>query len=85
MKMETQAFFDLPVEEKSKFFQEQGDIQGYGQVFVFSDDQKLDWADLFYIITSPAHMRKPNLIPSLPASFRFVDVRPAILFKLNVG
>ncbi|CAI9783801.1 unnamed protein product [Fraxinus pennsylvanica] len=70
MKLEIQEFFNLPIEEKKKFSQESGDIEGYGQAFVVSEEQKLDWADLFYIITLPVHLRKPHLIPKLPAKFR---------------
>ncbi|KAK6123940.1 hypothetical protein DH2020_042285 [Rehmannia glutinosa] len=70
MKLEIKEFFNLPIEEKNKFCQEAGDIEGYGQAFVVSEEQKLDWADLFYIVTLPTHLRKPHLIPKLPAKFR---------------
>ncbi|KAK4491611.1 hypothetical protein RD792_002366 [Penstemon davidsonii] len=70
MKFEIQEFFNLPMEEKNKFSQETGDVEGYGQAFVVSEEQKLDWADLFYIQTLPTYLRKPHLIPKLPASFR---------------
>ncbi|KAK4421121.1 protein SRG1 [Sesamum alatum] len=70
MKLEVQEFFNLPLEEKNKFRQEEGDLQGYGQAFVVSEEQKLDWADLFYIVSSPAYLRKPHLIPKLPFTFR---------------
>ncbi|KAK6124121.1 hypothetical protein DH2020_042147 [Rehmannia glutinosa] len=65
-----QEFFNLPLEEKNKYYQETGDIEGYGQAFVVSEEQKLDWADMFYIVTLPTHLRKPHLIPKLPAKFR---------------
>ncbi|KAL0328936.1 UNVERIFIED_CONTAM: protein SRG1 [Sesamum calycinum] len=70
MKLQVQEFFNLPTEEKRKFGQEEGDIQGYGQAFVVSEEQKLDWADLFYIVTAPTYLRKPHLIPKLPSTFR---------------
>lgn len=70
MKSEIEKFFDLPVDEKNKFSQEADDIEGYGQAFVVSEEQKLDWADIFYIVTLPTCLRKPHLIPSLPAPFR---------------
>ncbi|WMV15687.1 hypothetical protein MTR67_009072 [Solanum verrucosum] len=59
MKHETQKFFDLPLEEKKKSEQSSGDTDGFGQLFVVSDEQKLDWADLFYLKTSPTYLRKP--------------------------
>ncbi|XP_060191258.1 oxoglutarate-dependent flavonoid 7-O-demethylase 1-like [Lycium barbarum] len=69
VKSEIQAFFDLPLEEKKKF-EQQGDIEGFGQAFVFSEEQKLDWGDLFYMITLPTNLRKPHLFPKLPVSLR---------------
>ncbi|CAA3029424.1 SRG1-like [Olea europaea subsp. europaea] len=70
MKLEIQEFFSLPIEEKKKFSQESGDIEGYGRAFVVSEEQKLDWADLFFAITLPIHCRKPHLISKLPTKFR---------------
>ncbi|XP_023761102.1 protein SRG1 [Lactuca sativa] len=70
MKEETQEFFNLPMEEKKKFWQDAGDIEGYGQAFVVSEEQKLDWADMFYLVTLPHEMRKPHLFPKLPLPFR---------------
>ncbi|XP_059289677.1 protein SRG1-like [Lycium ferocissimum] len=69
VKSEIRAFFDLPMEEKKKF-EQQGDIEGFGQAFVFSEEQKLDWGDLFYMITLPTNLRKPHLFPKLPVSLR---------------
>ncbi|KAJ7978980.1 2-oxoglutarate (2OG) and Fe(II)-dependent oxygenase superfamily protein [Quillaja saponaria] len=65
-----QEFFNLPMEEKRKFWQQTGDVEGFGQAFVVSDEQKLDWADIFFMIILPAHMRKPHLFPQLPLPFR---------------
>ena len=70
VKAEAEKFFNLPLEEKKKFGQLEGDVEGYGQVFVVSEEQKLDWADMFFIITLPAELRKPHLLPQLPLSFR---------------
>lgn len=70
MKLEIEKFFNLPIEEKNKFSQEEGDVEGYGQAFVVSEEQKLDWGDMFYIVTLPTSLRKPHLIPKLPSTFR---------------
>ncbi|KAL0301344.1 UNVERIFIED_CONTAM: protein SRG1 [Sesamum radiatum] len=72
MKLEVHEFFNLPIEEKKKFRQEEGDLQGYGQAFVVSEEQQLDWGDMFYLVTSPTSLRKPHLIPELPPTFRDV-------------
>ncbi|KAJ7978989.1 Protein SRG1-like [Quillaja saponaria] len=65
-----QEFFNLPMEEKKKFWQQTGDVEGFGQAFVVCEKQKLNWADMFYLITLPDHMRKPHLFPQLPLPFR---------------
>ncbi|KAG7963605.1 hypothetical protein I3843_09G126600 [Carya illinoinensis] len=65
-----QEFFELPMEEKKKYWQQGGDIEGFGQAFVVSDEQKLDWGDLFYMVTLPTHLRKPHLFPKLPLPLR---------------
>ncbi|KAJ8549397.1 hypothetical protein K7X08_033104 [Anisodus acutangulus] len=70
VKLEIRAFFDLPMEEKKKFEQQEGDVEGFGQAFVFSEEQKLDWGDLFYMTTLPTNLRKPHLFPKLPVSLR---------------
>ncbi|MCE5166007.1 hypothetical protein HAX54_013960 [Datura stramonium] len=59
MRDETKKFFDLPLEEKNKFEQSPGDTDGFGQLFVVSEEQKLDWGDLFYLKISPPHLRMP--------------------------
>ncbi|KAL6991343.1 hypothetical protein U1Q18_009458 [Sarracenia purpurea var. burkii] len=70
VKVDVQEFFKLPLEEKKKFYQEPGDVEGYGQAFVVSEDQKLDWADMLYLYTLPVHLRKPHLLPKLPLPLR---------------
>ncbi|EEF42739.1 Flavonol synthase/flavanone 3-hydroxylase, putative [Ricinus communis] len=70
MKIELRELFNLPMEEKKKLWQEPGQMEGFGQHFVVSEDQKLDWADLFYLITLPIHMRKTHVFSALPPSFR---------------
>jgi isopenicillin N synthase-like dioxygenase len=53
MKFDIHEFFKLPMEEKKKYWQELGDLEGYGQAFVVSDEQKLDWGDMFYMVMLP--------------------------------
>ncbi|KAK7838455.1 protein srg1 [Quercus suber] len=76
-----QEFFNLPMEEKKKFSQQTGDIEGFGQAFVVSEEQKLDWADLLYMITLPVHLRKPHLLPKLPLPFRiYPEIKSSFCF-----
>lgn len=70
MKKSVQEFFDLPLEEKNAFAQPQNDIEGYGQAFVVSQDQKLDWGDMLFLRPLPSSQRKMRLWPEKPASFR---------------
>ncbi|CAK7350313.1 unnamed protein product [Dovyalis caffra] len=67
---EIPEFFDLPTEEKRKYWQTAGEMEGFGQAFVVSEEQKLDWGDIFYMVTLPTHERKPHLFPKLPQPLR---------------
>ncbi|MCL7039598.1 hypothetical protein MKW94_025128 [Papaver nudicaule] len=66
VKSEVYDLFKLPMEEKKKYWQHEGEIEGFGQAFVVSEEQKLDWADIFFMTTLPHHARKPHLFPKLP-------------------
>ncbi|KAK7359519.1 hypothetical protein VNO77_01480 [Canavalia gladiata] len=70
VKTGVQEFFNLPMEEKKKFRQREENIEGYGQLFVVSEDQKLQWGDMFYLYTLPPDKRKPHLLPNMPLPFR---------------
>eukprot|EP00252_Welwitschia_mirabilis_P010502 TRINITY_DN2379_c0_g1_i3.p1 TRINITY_DN2379_c0_g1~~TRINITY_DN2379_c0_g1_i3.p1 ORF type:complete len:305 (-),score=46.97 TRINITY_DN2379_c0_g1_i3:567-1481(-) len=72
MKGITKEFFKLPVEEKLRY-QVKEQYKGYGQAFVVSDDQPLDWADTFAIKVLPIDdMRNINVWPESPSDFREV-------------
>ncbi|KAL4563431.1 hypothetical protein LXL04_027473 [Taraxacum kok-saghyz] len=70
MKKETMGFFNMPVEEKVRYKLKDGDYQGYGQTILHTQDQKVDWADRFYMITNPVYRRKSHLLPEFPPSLR---------------
>ncbi|RZB82982.1 Protein SRG1 [Glycine soja] len=57
--------------EKKKFWQTPEHMEGFGQAFVVSEDQKLDWGDLFHITTLPTQSRMPHLFPQLPLPLRW--------------
>ncbi|KAG2588239.1 hypothetical protein PVAP13_5NG211400 [Panicum virgatum] len=63
-------FFKLPLEAKKACAQLPDDIQGYGQGFVFSETQKLDWADMIYLKLRPMESRSMRFWPAQPPSFR---------------
>ncbi|XP_002516897.2 protein SRG1 [Ricinus communis] len=62
-------FFMLPLEEKQKYPMAPGTVQGYGQAFVFSEDQKLDWCNMFALGIEPHFIRNPKLWPLKPPKF----------------
>uniref|UniRef100_A0A453AFX7 Fe2OG dioxygenase domain-containing protein n=2 Tax=Aegilops tauschii TaxID=37682 RepID=A0A453AFX7_AEGTS len=70
IKEDIQKFFQLPLEVKNAYAQDPGGLQGYGQVFVVSDDQKLEWADRFALFTQPPQARDMSYWPSQPHTFR---------------
>ncbi|XP_039021767.1 protein SRG1-like [Hibiscus syriacus] len=67
MKAAIAAFFELPLEEKNQYAQAGTDFQGYGQQYVVSEEQKLDWCDMMFLITLPPQIRNlkywPHTIP----------------------
>ncbi|KAH7687632.1 (S)-norcoclaurine synthase protein [Dioscorea alata] len=65
-----EEFFKLPLDEKMLFKQPPGQLEGYGQMFIFSEEQKLDWADILFFNTLPLHVRKIGLWPTNPSTFR---------------
>ncbi|XP_028767026.1 uncharacterized protein LOC114724752 [Neltuma alba] len=70
VKKGVEEFFNLPIEEKTKFQNKAGEREGYGQLFVVSEEQELDWADMLFLTTLPREARKPHLFPNLPLPFR---------------
>ncbi|KAF7816419.1 protein SRG1-like [Senna tora] len=70
MKDREAAVFDLPLEVKKKYAMGENDLQGYGQAFVVSEEQKLDWADLFFLMAYPPQYRNFNNWPLIVPSFK---------------
>lgn len=70
MKANIEEFFRLPLETKKKVAQERGQLDGYGQLFVVSEDQKLDWSDVLYLKTIPPQSRNLRFWPDQPDNFR---------------
>ncbi|KAK1272468.1 S-norcoclaurine synthase 1 [Acorus gramineus] len=70
MKTDLKEFFRQPLEVKEAHAQLPGDIEGYGQAFVVSDKQKLDWADMIYLKIRPFELRNMRFWPSQPPSFK---------------
>ncbi|CAN4106192.1 unnamed protein product [Withania somnifera] len=76
-------FFMQPLEEKQKYPMAPGTVQGYGQAFVFSEDQKLDWCNMFALGVEPHFIRNPKLWPTKPLDFsETVDIYSREIRKL---
>uniref|UniRef100_A0A0D9XME3 Fe2OG dioxygenase domain-containing protein n=1 Tax=Leersia perrieri TaxID=77586 RepID=A0A0D9XME3_9ORYZ len=63
-------FFSQPLDAKKEYSQLPNSLEGYGQTFVFSEDQKLDWGDMLYLQVHPTDTRDLRFWPTYPASFR---------------
>ncbi|OAY25046.1 protein SRG1 [Manihot esculenta] len=70
VKLEIESFFELPYEQKKKLWQQPDNFEGFGQAFVVSEEQKLDWSDMFGINTLPFNLRNNNLFDKLPPKIR---------------
>nr|KYP37525.1 S-norcoclaurine synthase 1 [Cajanus cajan] len=70
MKEASSEFFKLPIEEKNKYAMAPNDIQGYGQVYVASEEQTLDWSDALMLITYPTQFKKLQFWPKTPEGFK---------------
>ncbi|CAI0471141.1 unnamed protein product [Linum tenue] len=85
MKDDVQEFFRQPLQLKMECAQLPNDLEGYGQAFVVSEEQKLDWGDMLFILTRPIEGRKMRFWPKVPSSFRAtLDKYSSELEKLSV-
>ncbi|KAK9145147.1 hypothetical protein Sjap_005050 [Stephania japonica] len=69
MMSNAEEFFNLPLEEKKAYAQLPQSFQGYGQAFVMSNDQKLEWSDMLSLRTLPVYQRNIRFWPKKPPSF----------------
>uniref|UniRef100_A0A0E0IWE0 Fe2OG dioxygenase domain-containing protein n=1 Tax=Oryza nivara TaxID=4536 RepID=A0A0E0IWE0_ORYNI len=63
-------FFKLPLEAKEAYAKPPDKYEGYGQHFVVSEKQKLDWGDLLHLRLRPTESRDLRFWPAHPSSFR---------------
>uniref|UniRef100_A0A0A9ALP2 Non-haem dioxygenase N-terminal domain-containing protein n=1 Tax=Arundo donax TaxID=35708 RepID=A0A0A9ALP2_ARUDO len=66
------GFFELPLEVKKAYsmLPNRNILEGYGQSFAVSEEQKLDWADMFGLLLRPIAWRDMRFWPAHPPSFR---------------
>ncbi|KAA8515720.1 hypothetical protein F0562_018669 [Nyssa sinensis] len=70
MKKQIHDFFNLPLQEKQRYAQKPGSLEGHGQAFVVSEEQKLEWCDMIYLKTLPIRNRNMSFWPYDPQEFR---------------
>ncbi|KAK9144430.1 hypothetical protein Sjap_004333 [Stephania japonica] len=70
IKNHVEEFFKQPLDAKKAYAQEPNSMEGYGQAFVQSDDQKLDWGDMYLLRALPARTRNMKFWPNYPLTFR---------------
>ena len=85
IKRDIQEFFQLPLDVKNYYAQTPGDLQGYGQAHVVSNNQKLGWADMFAIITQPRPARDMKHWPTQPLTFRYIKMWALLKKKSRVS
>lgn len=71
MNKQTQEFFDLPLKEKKRWAHKPGSLEGYGQAFVTSEEQKLEWSDMIFLKALPIEDRNLEIWPENPPKFRY--------------
>ncbi|GLJ33685.1 hypothetical protein SUGI_0676940 [Cryptomeria japonica] len=64
-------FFSRPLEEKKKYAPQAGDSQGYGNMFVIDEDQKLDCGDSMALALMPKKLVKLSMWPTTPSDYRY--------------
>nr|USU43666.1 anthocyanidin synthase [Ailanthus altissimus] len=66
-----QVFFDLPVEEKEKYANDQasGKIQGYGSKLANNASGQLEWEDYFFHLVYPEDKRDMSIWPKTPSDY----------------
>ncbi|XP_077221668.1 leucoanthocyanidin dioxygenase-like [Tasmannia lanceolata] len=65
------AFFDLPIEEKERYANDQasGKIQGYGSKLANNASGQLEWEDYFFHLIFPEDKRDLSIWPKYPTEY----------------
>nr|AOV62765.1 anthocyanidin synthase [Morus alba] len=67
-----ETFFDLPIEEKEKYANDQatGKIQGYGSKLANNACGQLEWEDYFFHLVYPEDKRDLSIWPKTPTDYK---------------
>nr|ACM62747.1 leucoanthocyanidin dioxygenase [Garcinia mangostana] len=71
VKIAGEAFFQLPIEEKEKYANDQGSgmIQGYGSKLANNASGRLEWEDYFFHLVFPEEKRDLSIWPKTPSDY----------------
>ncbi|KAI4323350.1 hypothetical protein L6164_022964 [Bauhinia variegata] len=82
---QVEGFFELPLEEKKRWAKKPESVEGYGQMFVTSEEQKLNWGDRMFLKTLPKKNRQLEFWPQNPPLFRSSKMTNGSLSNLFKG
>ncbi|KAL2902285.1 Leucoanthocyanidin dioxygenase [Bienertia sinuspersici] len=71
VKVAGEAFFELPIEVKEKYAndQESGNVQGYGSKLANNASGQLEWQDYFFHVSFPEDKRDFSIWPKTPTDY----------------
>ncbi|XP_056689703.1 leucoanthocyanidin dioxygenase-like [Spinacia oleracea] len=71
VKVAGETFFELPVEEKEKYANDQasGNLQGFGSKLANSVSGRLEWEDYYFHLCFPEDKRDFSIWPKTPADY----------------
>ncbi|XP_030524727.1 anthocyanin synthase [Rhodamnia argentea] len=78
-----EEFFNLPVEEKEKYANDQGSgkIQGYGSKLANNASGQLEWEDYFFHLVFPEDKRDMSIWPKTPSDYTVATKEYAKLLR----
>ncbi|KAF8393129.1 hypothetical protein HHK36_021370 [Tetracentron sinense] len=77
----SKGFFKLPLEEKKKYSTTVDEMEGYGNDYVLTEEQILDWSDRLFLFVHPEDQRKPKIWPDNPNGFREILHEYSMIMK----
>ncbi|OWM71959.1 hypothetical protein CDL15_Pgr017842 [Punica granatum] len=78
-----EEFFNLPIEEKEKYANDQasGRIQGYGSKLANNASGQLEWEDYFFHLVFPEDKRNISIWPKIPSDYKAATAEYARLLR----
>ncbi|KAI3414702.1 Fe2OG dioxygenase domain-containing protein [Psidium guajava] len=78
-----EEFFNLPIEEKEKYANDQGSgkIQGYGSKLANNASGQLEWEDYFFHLVYPEDKRDMSIWPKTPSDYTVATSEYAKLLR----